>query len=378
MSSPAASSPDVPPLTVAGRTERLRALLGSTAAALLVTDPVEVRWCTGFTGSSGWVVVLPDRVVFGTDGRYADRATEELAAARSDAAEVVVDRTREARHRSLVSLLAGIGPVGASATRCTHAAWTELAADVDLVPADAVFAEARRCKDAAELARIERAALLASMALAEVAPRLGDGLTEREVRRALDEAMRSAGADGPGYATIVAAGPEHAARPHHDATDRRIVDGDLVVIDVGAEVDGYRSDMTRTFAVGGPTAAQVEWYELVASCQRAALDVVGAGVPAADVDRAARSVAERAGLAAEYLHGTGHGVGLEIHEAPMCVPGSTAVLGDGDVVTVEPGLYRAGVGGVRIEDLVVVTGAGHRNLTTTPKDGPCLPSPPTT
>jgi Xaa-Pro aminopeptidase len=189
--------------------------------------------------------------------------------------------------------------------------------------------------------------------------------------------MRRAGADGPSYDTIVASGPTFAARPHHETGRRTIVEGDTVIIDVGALLDGYHSDMTRTFVVGEPTAQQGAIYELVRESQAAGLAAVAAGVVASDVDAAARAVFERSDMAEWYLHSTGHGVGLLIHEDPFAAPGSTAVLMAGDVVTVEPGLYRDGFGGVRIEDLVTVTATGCELLTTLPKDAPCLPSPPT-
>lgn len=379
-SAPPTPSPELPPLVLVDRADRLRDRLASVGAdALLLTDPIEVAWCTGFTGSAGWVAVLADRVVLGTDARYGERAADELAAVGLDGAvELVVDPTRGARRERIVRTLHGARTVGASATRTSHAEWTDLSTDLALVPADEVTASVRRIKDAAELARIARAATLADRALAEVAPRLGDGLTERDVHDELEHRMRVLGADGPSYDTIVASGPDNAARPHHHAERRRIVEGDLVVIDVGALVDGYHSDMTRTFVIGDPSTAQRERYELVSECQRAGLAAVAPGVTAGEVDRAARAVAIAAGLGDEYLHGTGHGVGLEIHEAPMCVPGSSSELLAGDVVTVEPGLYRAGVGGVRIEDLVVVTTTGPHILTESPKDDPCLPSPPTT
>ena len=190
--------------------------------------------------------------------------------------------------------------------------------------------------------------------------------------------MRRLGADGPSYATIVASGPTFAARPHHETGRRTIVDGDLVIIDVGALVDGYHSDMTRTFVVGEPTTQQAEIYELVRQAQAAGLKAIRPGVAAADVDEACRAVFRDTGFADWFIHNTGHGVGLDIHEDPFSSPVSEATLLEGDVVTVEPGLYRDGFGGVRIEDLVSVTATGCALLTHVPKDAPCLPSPPTT
>ncbi|MBA3286666.1 MAG: M24 family metallopeptidase, partial [Acidimicrobiia bacterium] len=232
-------------------------------------------------------------------------------------------------------------------------------------------------KDAGELARIERAATIAAAALAEVAPMLADEPTEADVRDELEHRMRRLGADGPSYDTIVASGPDHAARPHHETGRRTIVEGDTVVIDVGALLDGYHSDMTRSFVVGEPSADQERIYALVLEAQMTGLETVAPGVAARALDAACRDVFTAAGLADWYLHGTGHGVGLDIHEDPFAASTSTAELLEGDVVTVEPGLYRGGFGGFRIEDLVTVTANGCRRFTHLSKDSPCLPSPPT-
>jgi Xaa-Pro aminopeptidase len=228
------------------------------------------------------------------------------------------------------------------------------------------------------VARIAAAAGIADAALAQVAPLLADQPTEADVRDELEYRMRRLGASGPSYDTIVASGPENAARPHHAPGARRIVAGDTVVIDVGALVDGYHSDMTRSYVVGDPTPEQADVYELVLSAQLAGLAAVRSGVAARDVDATCRNVFAAAGRADWYLHGTGHGVGLLIHEDPFHHRASTQQLEAGDVVTVEPGLYRAGFGGFRVEDLVVVDDDGCRILTHSPKDAPCLPSRPTT
>jgi Xaa-Pro aminopeptidase len=207
---------------------------------------------------------------------------------------------------------------------------------------------------------------------------LSQGFTETDVRNELDQRMRRLGADGLSYEPIVGSGPELAARPHHETGRRTIVEGDTVIIDVGALVDGYHSDMTRTFVVGEPTELQTELYDLVRTAQQAGLDAVAPGLPARELDAACRSVFEQAGYGDWYIHGTGHGVGLDIHEQPFAAKVTDDELVVGDVVTVEPGLYRGGFGGIRIEDLVTVTAAGCRIFTHLPKDSPCLPSPPTT
>ena len=222
------------------------------------------------------------------------------------------------------------------------------------------------------------AAEIADTALTEVAPLLADEPTEADVRDELEYRMRKLGASGPSYDTIVASGPDNAARPHHETGHRTIVDGDTVIIDVGALVDGYHSDMTRSFVVGDPTPEQQDVYGLVLEAQLAGLAAIRPGVAAKDVDAVCRDLFTDRGYGDWYLHGTGHGVGLDIHEDPFASQVSTAELQVGDVVTCEPGLYRGGFGGFRIEDLVTVTADGGRRLTHLSKDSPCLPSRPTT
>lgn len=368
----------LPPIGYAGRIDDLRERLADRSLpAMIVTDPTNVRWLTGFTGSSGAVAVLPDRAVLVTDGRYRDRAGDELAAAGVDG-EVLAGFTQPAQHELLVGALAGVPRVAAESGSLTHARWTALAENLPLEATTGLVEAGRRRKDPGELARIEAAAAAADAALAEVAPLLGDGMTEADVRMELEYRMRRHGADGPSYDTIVASGPEHAARPHHQASRRRIVEGDTIVIDVGGLVDGYHSDMTRSFVVGEPSTEQRDRYDLLLSVQRAGLDAVRPGVPAKDVDAVCRTLLAEAGYLDWFLHSTGHGVGLLIHEDPFQGPTSTSTLVAGDVVTVEPGLYRVGFGGFRIEDLVEVSERGCRILTSSPKESPCLPSPPTT
>ncbi len=363
----------LPPIGYAGRPDAVRAALDGRT--LLVSTPSNIRWLTSFGGSLGWVVVAPDRLTLITDGRYGERATGDLAAAGVDA-EVVVGRTRP-ELRELIVATAG-SQVLAEASHLSHAAWTDFANDVTLEPDAGTVTTLRRVKDAGELARIARAAEIADAALAEVAPMLSQGLTETDVRNELDQRMRRLGADGLSYEPIVGSGPELAARPHHETGRRAIVEGDTVIIDVGALVDGYHSDMTRTFVVGEPTELQTELYDLVRAAQQAGLDAVAPGLPARELDAACRSVFEEAGYGDWFIHGTGHGVGLDIHEQPFAAKVTDDELVVGDVVTVEPGLYRGGFGGIRIEDLVTVTATGCRIFTHLPKDSPWLPSPPTT
>ncbi len=356
----------------AGRLGRLRDRLERDGLpALAVTSLTNVRYLSGFAGSAGILFVLPSRNVLLTDGRYATQAAEQTAGA-----GVVVEVGLSAEERARVAgSVVGAAGLGALCLESEHVSWArqlDFAATwfpgVDLVATTGLVEELRRVKDDAELARIGLAAGAADAALAEVARSLEGGPSEAELATALDAAMRAHGADGPGFETIVAAGPA-AAMPHHRPTPRRIAAGDAVVVDFGAEVDGYRSDMTRTLVVGEVADPELRRaLAVVAESQAAGVAAVADGVDASEVDRACREVISTAGWAERFVHGTGHGVGLDIHEAPSVAAGSTDMLRAGQVVTVEPGVYLPGVGGVRIEDTVVVTAAGCYPLTLAPKD----------
>lgn len=364
----------LPPIEYAGRADRVRASCAAVGLdSLLVTNMVNVRWLTGFTGSSAIVALLPDRIVLVTDGRYSDRAACELADA-GVTADIEVGFTASDQQKALLSSFAGARSVGVDAGHVSHARWTSLASDLPIIAADGMIENHRRTKDRGELARISQACQITDQALCEVVQILVSKPTEADVRNELEYRMRQLGADGPSYDTIVASGPQHAARPHHQVANRVITEGDTVVIDVGALVDGYHSDMTRSFVIGQPNQQQLDIYELLLEVQEAGIRAVRAGVAARDVDAVCRQMVADAGYCDWFLHSTGHGVGLLIHEDPFESPGSTLELRTGDVVTVEPGLYRGGFGGFRIEDLVEVTDSGCRILTASPKDSPCLPS----
>lgn len=359
----------LPPIDHARRVEFVRAgLLESDADALLLTNLVDVRWLTGFGGSHGWVVLRGDELVVGTDGRYGERAIAECS---NSGATVVAEQERAQLHNRLLECLRGASSVALDSTSTSQSEWAALSKDIALIPTPSAVAKARQSKDESEVARIEAAAAAADAALAEVEPTLlatGDHpVSEADIRTELEYRMRLHGADDRSYETIVASGPENAARPHHEVGHRTIVDGDTVIIDVGALVDGYHSDMTRSYVIGDPTAEQRSIFDLVESAQRAGIQALRAGITAKEVDTACREVFEKAGYGSWFLHGTGHGVGLEIHELPFHAQASIDLIEVGHVVTVEPGLYRGGFGGFRMEDLFLVTEHGSRVLTHTPK-----------
>ena len=361
---------DLPGMDVAGRVRRLRPVIAESGCeALLVTNLANIRYLAGFTGSAGLLLALPDQLVLVSDGRYEVQAEEQLRAAGVDAR---VEIGGVPKQRELVGRAAsGVARLGLEAASVTWARQRAFAAewfpDAELVPTEGVVEGLRRVKDAGEIARIGAAAEIADAALAEVRSVLEDGITEVEFAVALDFAMRRLGADDVSFETIVASGP-NGAKPHARPTARTITEGDVVVLDFGALVDGYHSDMTRTIAVGGSwTEELADARAAVAEAQEAGVAAVAAEVSASDVDRACREVIAAAGLGAAFVHGTGHGVGLDIHEAPSVAATSTDTLAAGHVITVEPGVYLPDVGGVRIEDTVVVTEGGCRPLTHAPK-----------
>jgi Xaa-Pro aminopeptidase len=364
----------LPPMALPARVGRLRAALAAAGAgdepapdALLVTHLVNIRYLTGFTGSAGLLVVTPDELVLVTDGRYRDQSAEQVAAAGVDAR---IEVTNTEQKQMVQNAVAAIGRLGLEAEHVTWAAQRRYAAewfpDAELVATTGLVEGLRLVKDEGEVARIEAAALIADHALATIRPMLAGGPTEQELALALDSEIRRRGATGNSFETIVGSGP-NGAKPHARPGHRRIREGDLVVLDFGAVVDGYCSDMTRTVIVGDPTDTQRQMLEVVTAAQQAGVDTVAAGVPVTAVDEACRAVIRDAGWADAFLHATGHGVGLDIHEQPRVASTGDATLAAGQVVTVEPGVYLPEHGGVRIEDTVVVTAEGCRALTHTAK-----------
>jgi Xaa-Pro aminopeptidase len=352
----------------ATRADRLAELLDAGEIdALLVTDLVNVRYLTGYTGTNGIALVgMHGLRQFVTDFRYVTQAEQQVRGF-----------ARAIGRNDLLDDLPAILPDGDVrlgfedqhvAVR-THRRLRELLAiSVELVPAGGLIEDLRAVKDEEEVARIRAAAELADAALKRVLEGGLAGRTERAVAIALEEEMRRLGAERPSFDTIVAAG-EHGALPHAVPRDVEITPGTLVTIDWGAELDGYCSDCTRTYAVGRePDGHTREIYELVADAQRVGLAAVRAGVSGVKADAAARAVIQAAGYGDAFGHGLGHGVGLEIHEGPRLSQTSTATLAAGNIVTVEPGVYLPGKLGVRIEDLVRVTEDGCEVLGTLPKD----------
>lgn len=364
------------PLVAGGRAARLRVSFDAAAIdALVVTSLTNIRYLTGFTGSAGVVVVTAEELVLVTDGRYREQAADQAARSASGAR---VEISSTAQRELIVAAVGNTARVGLEADHITWSTQRRYAAewfaDRSLVPTTGLVEALRRTKEPGELQRIELAAAIADSALARLRPRLLEGPTEVEFARELDSTMRELGATRPSFETIVASGP-NGARPHARPSARVIEPGDLVVLDFGAVVDGYCSDMTRTLAVGEVSDTARRMLEVVTAAQAAGVAAVRPGVAAREVDAVCRSVIDEAGWADAFSHGTGHGVGLDIHEAPGVGSTSDATLVVGDVVTVEPGVYLPGHGGVRVEDTVVVTTDGCRPLTHSTKDPAPHPTP---
>jgi len=360
------------PLEIAPRLARLRGrLVSEHLDALLVTKLANVRYLTGFTGSAAMLLVTVDDAVFVTDGRYIEQSTEQLGAASVDTdVRIEIGLTVAVQHAALAATVASgtrLGLEDHSVTWAEKRGFAATFADAELVPAGQLVEDLRRVKDRGEVDRIRRACAIADDAFQALLGRLADGVTERQFALELEFAMRERGASANSFDPIIAAGP-NGAKPHAKPSDRTIGRNELVVCDFGCVVDGYCSDMTRTVSLGDPGAEARHLYQVVLASQQAGRALVAADVACADIDRASRDVIADAGWADAFSHSTGHGVGLEIHEAPRVAATGRDTLVVGDVVTVEPGVYLPGIGGVRIEDTVVVAAAGSEPLTLTPKD----------
>lgn len=357
---------------LAARRRAVGAALQSVGAdAILITDPRNIAYLTGFRGSGGAVLVEETgEAVLCTDSRY------ELQ---------VVEQAPDVGHVISREYVAGVlgrrrgpadAPIAVEGDVLTLTAAAALrralagvgAQEAPVIETSGLVEEVRRNKDADELALIECACGVLDTAWTHM---LTNGLirvghTERDVAADLEHAMRRAGSDGVAFETIVATGP-NGAHPHHVPGDRVLASGDLVVIDFGATVAGYASDCTRTVALGAAPDRLVEAYDVVLQAQLAGVAAVRAGIACTDLDAVSRGIIESAGYGGYFGHSLGHGVGLDVHEAPAVSTRSTSTLSDGDVITIEPGIYLPGLGGIRIEDTVAVTDGGGRSLTTTSK-----------
>lgn len=358
----------MPAIHAARRSALRSALLAAGVDALLITDLINVRYLTGFTGSNAALIVLTeagnseDGTRFCTDGRYITQSAEQVTDL-----ELLIDRPCD------VALIGSVptGRIGFESDSVTVAGFDALKAvcTAEMVALSGIVEQLRAVKDDGEIEDLRRACAVADQAFADLLATGGvrAGRSEREIALDLDERMRRLGAEDPAFETIVAAGA-NSAIPHHRPTGAVVQTGDFVKFDFGARVAGYHSDMTRTLVLGEPAAWQREIYEVVAAAQSAGRDAILPGANCREVDEAARSIIADAGYGDYFLHGLGHGIGLQIHEAPSIGVVSSGIIAADMVVTVEPGIYLQGRGGVRIEDSGVVRPEGYELLTLTTKE----------
>ncbi|MBV9669324.1 MAG: aminopeptidase P family protein [Acidobacteriales bacterium] len=358
------------PTSTRARQQRLFEQLSSTKAdALLITHLPNIRYLTGFTGSSAALACAGNKLAFFTDGRYTTQARAEVEGAR-----ILIPKKKSAL-TAAVEWLAAQKPaaIALDADHLTLAQSNQikstlkkLSSKAKLLPSPDLVARLRMTKDSGEIARIRAANSLASAQFEPLLPHLKPGTPETAVAAQLEFACRIAGAEGMSFETIVAAG-KRSALPHGVASPAPLPKRGFVVLDYGVILAGYCSDMTRTVFIGRPSTREREIYNAVLEAHEAAKAAVAPGVPCEHVDAAARKVLARAKLAQYFTHSTGHGVGLEIHEPPRIGKKQPETLQPGMVITIEPGAYLPALGGVRIEDMVLVTNTGCQTLTPTPK-----------
>ncbi len=339
----------------------------STGAALLVKSAANRRWLTGFASSDGFVLISRERATFFTDSRYIEAAriaVNHLTVSLSTDATAHIKDWLAAQHLHTLFIEADATTVRSLASlRKTLDGVTICEEDTF----DRLISDGRSIKSPAELAAIRQAQKLTDDTFAYITQHIAIGRTEREVMLDMEMYMRRLGSEGVAFDFVVVSG-KNSSLPHGVPTDKVIENGDFITMDFGALVDGYRSDMTRTVAVGSVSNEQRLVYNTVLAAQTAALNSIRAGMVCKDVDRVARDIIKNAGYGNYFGHALGHGVGLDIHESPNFSPRCDTLLQTGMVMTVEPGIYLEGKFGVRIEDMVVITENGHENLTRSPKE----------
>jgi Xaa-Pro aminopeptidase len=333
--------------------------------ALLVTQLPNVRYLTGFTGSNGQVLITAGEHRFLTDGRYIEQSRHEVGDCDR---RIYLGELAEPLAAACADLdIARLGFEDRHVTIRQHATFGEALDGVELVPAGDPVDRERWVKDADEIALLREAQACTDRAFDDVLDRLALGMTERQVSLEIDHAIRRAGGDDLSFESIVAFG-ENAAEPHHRPGHRVLEEGDVITMDFGALFGGYHADFTRTVAFGEPAAELRKIHDIVREAQQAAVDAVSGGASGGSIDAVARSTIEDAGFGDRFTHGLGHGVGLEIHEGPNFARSGGDEIPVGAVMTVEPGIYVPGLGGVRIEDMIEVTEHGAVVLGTSTRE----------
>ncbi len=332
--------------------------------AMLITNPVSRRYLSSFDGTSGVLLIGREEACLVTDFRYLDQAAAQ-------AVGFSVRRWQDDLYKNLAPIIseAGWQKVGFEAKDVVYASFNEMKKKLpaELVPVEGVVENQRMRKSEAEIETLRRGALILDRAYEFILSTIKPGMREQELALELEIFLLRQGVEERSFQFIVASG-ERGAMPHGTASKRQMQEGDLITIDYGAVFEGYATDMTRTLALGRVDQRQRDIYELVFEAQQEAVRAVRPGLKASDLDAVARDIIDRAGYANYFGHGLGHGIGLETHEQPVLNPRSATVLEPGMTVTIEPGVYIQGWGGVRIEDMVVVTGSGGEVLTRSPRE----------
>lgn len=332
--------------------------------AYLVTSPANLRYLTNFTGTAGLAFITLEKAFFITDFRYTEQAGEQVQA-------MTIVQQQGDVVGEIIKLMEseGINVLGFEDAFMTYAEYSvfEEVIDAELAPASGLIETLREQKDDGEIAIIEKACTIADEGFEHVLKMIRPGMTEIEVANQLDFFMRSLGATGTSFDTIVASGVR-SALPHGVASTKTIEQGDLITLDFGCVYQGYVSDITRTFAIGDPGQQLKDIYQIVLEAQQKVIDVAQAGVTGAQLDAIARDFITEAGYGEAFGHSTGHGIGMEIHEGPNITRFNDEPLKVGSIITDEPGIYVAGLGGVRIEDDLVILADGNRILTHSPKE----------
>lgn len=347
------------------RIEKLRALMEKAMIdAYLVTSPANIRYLTNFTGTAGMAFITLDQAFFITDFRYIEQASEQIQGMTiiQHQGDIITELLKLMESESVNVL----GFEDAVMTYADYSIFEEVI-DAELAPASGLIEKLRERKDEGEIAIIEKACAIADEGFDHVLKMIRPGMTEIEVANQLDFYMRSLGASGTSFETIVASGTR-SALPHGVASEKMIKQGDLITLDFGCVYQGYVSDITRTFAIGDPGQQLKDIYQIVLEAQKKVLEVAQVGVTGSQLDAVARDFISEAGYGEAFGHSTGHGIGMEIHEGPNISRSNDEPLMEGNVITDEPGIYLAGLGGVRIEDDLVILAEGNRILTQSPKE----------
>ncbi|MGO2891854.1 M24 family metallopeptidase [Enterococcus devriesei] len=347
------------------RIEKLRALMEKAIIdAYLVTSPANLRYLTNFTGTAGMALITLDQAFFITDFRYIEQASEQIQGMTiiQHQGDIVSEILKLMESESVNVL----GFEDAVMTYADYSIFEEVI-DAELAPASGLIEKLREQKDDGEIAIIEKACAIADEGFDHVLKMIRPGMTEIEVANQLDFYMRSLGASGTSFETIVASGAR-SALPHGVASEKMVEQGDLITLDFGCVYQGYVSDITRTFAIGDPGQQLKDIYQIVLEAQKKVLEVAQAGVTGSQLDAVARDFISEAGYGEAFGHSTGHGIGMEIHEGPNISRSNDEPLMEGNVITDEPGIYLPGLGGVRIEDDLVILAEGNRILTQSPKE----------